>query len=327
MAAETSVAFDPMLFAEASIPPAVAKLNAEIVARQSAAPDMWNFTAAEIRAARAAGKGFFPLQPKDPDAEDRIITGPGGPLRLRIVRPKTRSERGVYLHLHGGGWMIGSPEENDARLRRHAENTGLASISVDYRLAPEHPYPAAADDCEAAALWLLSDAAAGFNLDFLAIGGESAGAHLSVVTMLRLRDRHGTMPFLAANLVAGIYDLAMTPSVRNWGEEKLILTTRDVTRMIAGFAGDADVASPDLSPLHADLSGLPPALVTCGTKDLLLDDSLFIAARLASSAVPAELAVYPGGCHVFQNFATRESQQSLSQMDGFLNRRIDEASA
>src|SRR5690606_9391637 len=135
------------------------------------APDMWLSTPAQIRQDRAAGRGFFPLLPPDPDAEDRFIDTPAGKLRLRIIRPATRAARGVYLHIHGGGWVMGAPQESDARLRAMAEGLGLAAISVDYRLAPEAPYPAAPDDCEQAALWLLSDAAAGFGRGFLAIGG------------------------------------------------------------------------------------------------------------------------------------------------------------
>lgn len=318
-----TVIVDPYLFSDEAVTAETRALNAEILERLSAAPDMWSFSPPEVRAARAAGRGSFPLYPPDPEAQLIDIPVPGGPLPARVIRPKTRSERGVYLHFHGGGWMIGAPQENDQRLRRLAENTGLATISVDYRLAPEHPYPAAPDDCEAAALWLISDAARDFDRSFIAVGGESAGAHLSLVTMLRLRDRHGLKPFAAANLVAGLYDLSMTPSVRRWGTQKLILTTRDVRNFIERFlSAGGDRADPDVSPLHADLSGLPPALVTCGTKDLLIDDSLFLAARLTAAGSPVELAVYPGGCHVFQGFPCAQGEASLKQMDDFLNAAI-----
>jgi acetyl esterase len=318
-----AIEVDPARFDRAGIDEETRSLNAGIVERLSSGPDMWSFTPAEIRAARAAGRGFFPLLPPDPDVETIGIPGPAGPIGARIIRPKTRAQRGVYLHFHGGGWMIGEARENDQRLRRHAENTGLATISVDYRLAPEHPHPAGPDDCEAAALWLLSDAAAGLDRSFLAIGGESAGAHLSLATLIRLRDRHGLTPFSAANLVAGIYDLAMTPSVRNWGEEKLILATRDISRMIDHFlSGGGSAADPDVSPLHADLAGLPAALVTCGSLDLLIDDSLFLAARLAAAGNRARLSVHNGGCHVFQAFPTAMAERSLAEMDAFLNAEI-----
>ncbi len=108
--------------------------------------------------------------------------------------------------------MLGAPHHHDLKLETMADRLEIATVSVEYRLAPEHPYPAGPDDCEAAALWLVENAAARFGTDLLMIGGESAGAHLCVVTLLRMRDRHGYSGFVAANLTYGMYDLAMTPS-------------------------------------------------------------------------------------------------------------------
>ncbi len=132
-----------------------------------------------------------------------------------------------------------------------AESTGLCAVSVDYRLSPEYPYPAAPDDCEDAALWLLERGFAELDVPEVAtIGGESAGAHLSATTLLRLRDRHGvTDAFRAANLVYGVYDLSMTPSSRNWGDSFLVLSTPGdalVRRLLHGRSGarGADAAGP-----------------------------------------------------------------------------------
>jgi len=315
---------DAAVFNYDAIAPETADLNASIIARLAAGPDVWSIPVAEIRAARAEGRGSYPLMPPDPHASERLIDGPGGPIGLRVIRPQTCGERGTYLHFHGGGWMMGTPAENDSRLRRHAEATGLVTVSVDYRLAPEHPYPCAPDDCEAAALWLADPANHDLPTGFMAIGGESAGAHLGVVTLVRLRDSHGLMPFDAANLTAGCFDLAMTPSARNWGTVKLILSTRDVRKFIALFVPDGvDTADPDVSPLCARLSGLPPALFSCGTKDLLLDDTLFMAARWRAAGNRAALAIHPGGCHVFQAFETKQAAASLCEMDRFLNAMIE----
>ena len=120
-------------------------------------------------------------------AVDRIIPGPDGDLRIRTFSPPGPA-RAVMIHLHGGGWAIGRPEMSDRANEALASERGIAVVSVDYRLAPEHRFPAAIDDCEAAALWLLEHAAAEFGTETLLIGGESAGAHLSVLTLLRLRD-------------------------------------------------------------------------------------------------------------------------------------------
>ena len=313
------------LFAEASIPEEAHALNARIVETLSAVPDRRATPPAVARTRRAAGQGIFPLCAPDPDAEIFLVTGPGGhDIPLRVLRPRNRPVRGTYLHIHGGGWVMGSPSENDARLRRITENTGLVTVSVDYRLAPEHPYPDAPDDCEAAALWLLRDTSHHLPHGFLAIGGESAGGHLAAVTLLRLRDRHGLWPFHAANLVCGCYDLDGTPSVRNWGEEPLVLATADVVHSTGLFLGDAcDRRDPDISPLYAKLDRLPPALFTCGTRDLLIDDTMMMAQRWHSAGNGVELGIYPGGCHVFQCWPTAQAEASLAQMDTFLNRRID----
>lgn len=316
---------DPRVFDEDAIPQAVIRQNEEILDRLSRMPDIWTMSMPQIRSMRANGQGSFPLCPPDPGAKTLTIPGPAGRIDARVIRPVGRAERGTYLHLHGGGWIMGEPSESDARLRRLAENTGLATISVDYRLAPEHPYPAAPDDCEAAALWLTGDGAADFDTSFLAIGGESAGAHLCLVTMLRLRDRHGMTPFHAANLVAGCYDLGRTPSVRNWGDSRLILRTIDVETFCRLFLQNGeDTRDPDVSPLYAGLGGLAPALFTCGTKDLLIDDTLFLAMRWVAAGNTAETGIYPGGCHVFQGFPSQQAETSLSQMEAFLNSRIAE---
>ena len=213
---------DPTLFDPARIDAETARLNDEIVAKLNALPDAWSFPPAVVRERRRQGLGPFPPMPKSRHAETTEIEGPGGLIPLRIIAPAR--PRGVYLHIHGGGWTWGAADEQDPWLERIAAACGFACISVDYRLAPEHPYPAGPDDCEAAALWLVREGQSRFGTGLLAIGGESAGAHLSVVTMLRLRDRHGLSPFSGANLFAGCYDMTMTPSATSF-PEKLVLST------------------------------------------------------------------------------------------------------
>lgn len=136
-------------------------------------------------------------------------------------------------------------------------------VSVDYRLAPEHPFPAGPDDCEAATGWLVQHAAAEFGTERLLIGGESAGAHLAVLTLLRLRDRHGiTGAFRAAQLLFGPYDLSMTPSQRLFGSRRLLSNTDSLRRTYELFTpgmGAEQRRAPEVSPLFADLTGLPPA--------------------------------------------------------------------
>ena len=201
-------------------------------------------------------------------------------------------------------------------LERVADNTGQAVVSVEYRLAPEHPYPAGPDDCEAAALWLAQNARDRFGTDALTIGGESAGGHLAAVTVLRMRDRHFYTGFRGANLVYGAFDLGMSPSQRQFGNTRLVLRTIDMQQFYNAFLPTIiERRVPDISPLYAELGNLCPALFTVGTKDALLDDTLFMHARWVAAGNEAELAIYPGGAHGFTLFPNALSQAATARME------------
>src|SRR5579872_5009731 len=250
------------------------------------------------KARRAAESAWVMRSDK---ATDRTIDGPAGALRLREFRPAQVD--GAMLHIHGGGWMAGEPELTDLLNEALSDHLNLAIVSVDYRLSPEDPYPAGPDDCEAAALWLVEHAAAEYGTDRLLIGGESAGAHLSAVTLLRLRDRHqAASRFVGANMVFGAYDLSGTPSAMGVGidPEQDILQLDFMSFAMDHFVGDMTTderRQPDFSPMYADLHGMPPALFMVGTADHLLDDTLFFSARWAAAGNETELLVYPGVPH------------------------------
>lgn len=322
---------DPAMFDPAFAEPELVAMNADIRAMQKARPSPWSVPVDAVRQARREGRGTFPAVQPDPDASMVAISGRGGePIAVRVFRPLTREALGTYLHLHGGGWMFGSAAECDPPLRRLAEQTGLAVASVDYRLAPEHPFPAGPDDCEDAALALLggvlADARGPLPAARLAIGGESAGAHLAVLTLLRLRDGHGLTPFAAANLNAGCFDLSLTPSVLAFGTERLVINTEDVATFVDRFVpAGMNRKAPEISPLYADLKSLPPALFTCGTADLLVDDTLFMATRWLKAGNAAELSLHCGGCHVFQAFPSAAGERSLSEIEAFLRRQLGDA--
>jgi acetyl esterase len=229
---------------------------------------------------------------------DREIAGPGGPIRLRTFVPDQIDA--VFLHIHGGGFIAGAPEMLDVLHEIFSKQLNLAIVSVDYRLAPEHPSPAAQDDCEAAAVWLLENAPSEYGVDRMLIGGESAGAHLSACTLLRMRDKHDAIDhFLGANLVFGPYDLGRTPSTRGAaGPDVLTPEVIDFFNecFTPGMTTDQR-RDPEISPLYADLRGLVPALFSVGTNDHLLDDTMFMAARWQLAGNPTELVVYPEGPH------------------------------
>ncbi|MER7468009.1 alpha/beta hydrolase [Streptomyces sp. NPDC097981] len=252
-----------------------------------------------------------------PHGQDRVVAGG---VRVRAFVPDRVD--GVYLHIHGGGWAFGSADGQDERLWQLAVQARLAVVSVEYRLAPEHPFPAGPDDCEAAARWLVDHAEAEFGTRRLLIGGESAGAHLSVLTLLRLRDRYGiTGAFRAANLLFGPYDLSMTPSQRSFGSRRLLSNTdslRGSYELFTPGTGAEQRRDPELSPLFADLTGLPPARIVVGTEDPLLDDSLFLSERWQAAGAPVELGVVAGAMHGFTLFPLTVTEREQGRASEFL---------
>lgn len=277
-----------------------------------------------IRRQREQGTTVYPAAPPFGLARDRAITGPTGDLGIRVAVPT--GHQGVFLHIHGGGFALGHPHENDEYLRLIAERMGLAVVSVDYRLAPEHPHPAGADDCEAAALWLVEHATAEFGNDVLVIGGDSAGANLVATTLQRLRDRHGiTDAFRAAVFQYGFFDLSLSPSARNWPGRRLVLDTEVIEWFAETYAPGSDREArrhPDISPSYGELHGMPPALFTVGALDPLLDDTLIMATRWHAAGAPATVHVYPESIHGFDSFPTRLAAMALRDIVEFVTSRI-----
>jgi acetyl esterase len=304
---------DPASFDDASIPADARDVSAMIMELTEDLPNWWDVGAARTRAARARGEGPFPPVAKSPRARMVAIEGPSGTIPVRVIAPER--PRGVYLHFHGGGWVLGASDQQDPLLERIADATGLTAVSVEYRLAPENPFPAGPDDCEAAALWLVQHAKREFGTDRLLIGGASAGASLAVTTLVRLRDRSGAArAFAGANLVFGVYDLAGTPSQQRAG----VPSYRDL--YLPGRSAE-ERRRPDVSPLYADLAGLPPALFTVGGADPLLDDSLFLALRWAAAGNEAELALYPESLHGFTLFPTAMARAANARIEAWVAAR------
>jgi len=312
---------DPKLFDPTSIPEQTKKFNDAVIERLTNGIDPWTLPTQTVRQARRDGKSVFPLEAFAPDAETIEIDTAHGKLALRIIKPDSGNSKGTFLHIHGGGWMYGAADLQDERLKQLANDTSLDCVSVEYRLTPEAPFPAANEDCEAAALWLVNEGSSKVNTSFLAIGGESAGGHLTADCLLRLRDKHQLTPFHAAVFIAGIFEMDMTPSAYNF-HDRLILSHKDMVNYAAAYLqNNEDRRTPEISPIYAKLDNMPPAHFTVGTRDALLDDTIFMANRWVQAQADTELDIYPGGCHVFQYFAELDqAQASRKAMAGFLNR-------
>ena len=321
----TISSFTPELFRPDAISAETLAANEAFRQATAEGPNWWDVGAPTYREAAASGKGPFPRPEKSARARTIHINGKGGhKVALRVIEPDRPT--GVYLFLHGGGMVFGSSEVQDPMLERIAKGTGMVCASVEYRLAPEHPYPAAWDDCESAALWLVKSAASEFGTDVLTVGGESAGATLAAATLLRLRDHHGYTGFRAANLAYGNFDASMTPSqtlAPDPGAPIRLVGKTSLQRYVQAFL-PAGVSPRDLdvSPLFADLKNMPPALLTVGTIDPLLDDTLFLYARWIAAGNDAELAVYPGAPHAFNVLPMPQGPVADARIDAFLKRSI-----
>ncbi len=238
-----------------------------------------------------------------PEGTDIDVAG----IRCREFRPDGPA-RAVYLHFHGGGMILGAPEMNDTGNAELARDHGIAVVSVDYRLAPEHPYPAGPDDGIAVARWLIEHGAAQYGSGRLILGGESAGGYMAAAVLLRIRDELGAIDrVLGANLAFGVHDWSRSPSQRGLrasGGPDMLTPEGIVTFVECYLPGltDDERRAPEISPAYADLHELPPALVSVGSADHLLDDSLFLAGRWAAAESPVELFVAPDMPHGFMAF-------------------------
>lgn len=227
---------------------------------------------------------------------------------VRLFRPAGPTGRGpALLWIHGGGYVIGAAAQDDVLCRRFAEELGATVVSVDYRLAPEHPYPASVEDCYSALTWLAS--LPSVDPGRVAIGGASAGGGLAAALALLARDRGEVSP--AAQLL--VYPMLDDRTVDRDGLDKpgLRLWNQSSNKFgWAAYLGDADpnVAVP---ARREDLSGLPPAWIGVGTLDLFHDEDLAYAERLRAAGVPCEVEVVDGAFHGFDGIAPK-AEVSLS---------------
>jgi acetyl esterase/lipase len=254
--------------------------------------------------------------PDGPPAEEVLAEAGGHQVPVRVTNPRDGSARGVYLEIHGGGFYMSRAERSDFRNRQLADAAGVAVVSVDYRLAPENPWPAAPDDCETAALWLLEVAEERFGTSRLVVGGGSAGANLAMTTLLRLREKGLLEPFVGAALQYGAFDLSLqTPAARRFADEYYLQ---------AYVGGVEDRTDPDISPLFGDLHDLPPALLTIGALDPVLEDTLLMAMRLSGAGGEVDLRVYPECGHGFLGFPIAMARAANEDIEAWVRGRFDE---
>ena len=233
--------------------------------------------------------------------EDHRIAVADGEITVRVLVPP-QGGRGVILYLHGGGWVIGTLDGYETMARKLAERTSCAVVLPDYRLAPEHRYPTAVDDCYAALEWTAArlEELTGRPDVPLIVAGDSAGGNLTAVMALRARDRNG--PEIALQvLVYPVTDADFERPSYSDPENQLLLTSESMVWFWDHYAPDPSRRQePDASPLHAaDLAGLPPAVVLTAEHDVLRDEGEAFAERLQAAGVPVEFHEHAGQMHGF----------------------------
>jgi acetyl esterase/lipase len=236
-----------------------------------------------------------------------------------ISPPDADAER-VLLYLHGGNYMFGSLKSHRDLVARLGGAAGMRSLLIDYRLAPEHVFPAALDDALTAYRWLLAN---GIKPEHIVLGGDSAGGGLTLALLQIVRDKNIPMP-AGAVLLSPWTDLVGTVESRTTRETAdPLFSGKAINSLSSFYAGTEDVHNPLISPINADLHGFPPLLIEVGHDEVLLDDSLQVADHAKAANVPVELTVWEGMWHVFQLFSyvLPEGLQSLEKMGTFIRRQ------
>ncbi|MGH3292935.1 MAG: alpha/beta hydrolase fold domain-containing protein [Trebonia sp.] len=251
------------------------------------------------------------------DVTDRAVPGPAGDLKLRVYRPAAAgtASRPLVVYFHGGGFALGSLGMGNWICGLVAASVGAVVVSVDYRLAPAHVFPAAVEDCYAALAWAADNAAELGATGRIGVMGESAGGNLAAVTCLLARDRGGPVISHQA-LMYPATDMTRGPSPTA-DPSAPFLSAAEITAYKRLYLGpDGDPANPWTSPLLADHAALPPALIQVGEHDPLRDDAVRYAAALRAAGVPVRFTEYLGMPHGFVNFPglSRAAQQAMAEV-------------
>ena len=272
-----------------------------IYARLQALPLSAELPAPELRRSYKTLSFFFNAgAPPVPHIEERTIPTPSGRRRVRLYDPGTVAPAPTVILLHGGGWTLGTLDSYDGFARQIAKRSGLRCLSVEYALAPEHPFPGPLDDCIAAVRWAASEqgAALGIDCQHIALIGDSAGANLALAVCLALRDA-GTTLVRGAVLAYGCYSLDLdTPSARAYGSGRYFLSVAEIARYWNDYLPDQTaIRNPFAVPILADLSKLPPLYIATGEFDPLRDDSFHLAERAKAAGVETEFRLWKGMVH------------------------------
>jgi acetyl esterase/lipase len=261
------------------------------------------------------------LIPHPPRGTETITINSGGVSADRVITPASRPNRHV-LYLHGGAYRLGAPSTYRHFTWRIASAAQARVLVVDYRLAPEHPFPAALEDAVSYYCWLLAE---GADPRQIAVIGDSAGGGLALALLLKLRDSGLPLP-AAAVVLSPWTDLALTgASLTLNAKLDAMVHAEDIPKFAADYLAGADPRHPYASPLYGDPTGLPPTLIQVGSEELLRDDAVRMAERMQRVHCQAELQIWPRMPHVWHLFAPilPEAREAIAEISKFLQRTMD----
>ncbi len=263
-------------------------------------PAPWHQDPEEARAGYAALAELAGPPDVSVPFDDRSVPGPAGDIPVRVYRPGAEGPLPVVVYFHGGGWVIGDIATHDATCHRLAAGVPAVVVSVEYRLAPEHRFPAAVEDCDVATRWVSSHAVdLGADPSRLAVAGDSAGGNLATVVARRCRDAGGP-PIAFQLLVYPGTDMTRSLPSQTENGSGYLLDSDTMTWFLGNYLHGADPLDPDASPLFVDdLSGLPPALVVTAEFDPLRDEGEAYAERMRHAGVAVTTSRYDGMIHGF----------------------------
>ena len=259
---------------------------------------------AEARRLYATGRRYWGADaPEVHEVIDSVVEGPAGSIPVRVYHPGDERPLPALVYIHGGGWVVGSIDTHDKIMRLLAIRSGAAVIGVDYRLAPEHKFPTAADECHTVITHIVEHGGDwGVDPRHLAIGGDSAGANLAMAVALELRDTQPSRLALLL-LIYGVFGLRDSSSRRLFGERDAGLSSKDMEYYFDCYArGPEDMHDSRFNNLSADLRGLPPAFIAAASLDPLLDDSVAMHALMEDAGVASRLRIYEGVLHGFLHY-------------------------
>jgi acetyl esterase len=289
------------------------------------APPLWELTPDEARAVVEANNAMIPAGPDLESVRDIVIPSQAGGMPVRLYSPSS-SAPGLVVYYHGGGWVFGSLDGWDASVRALAVASGCDVLSVDYRLAPEHVFPAAADDAYDALVWSASTSGPAQGRPIV-VAGDSAGGNLAAVAALRARD-FGGPPVVLQVLVYPVVDCDLDRrSYREYDGDEFILNRRDMTWFWDHYAPDAATrVNPYASPLRASsLSGLPPAYLVTAEHDPLRDEGFAYADRLRAARVPVEHRHFGSQIHAFFTFTgvLDDADRAVNEVGAAIRSAVD----